>query len=146
MDHVGEFVDDDVVYALFRGLDEVNVKGDDAAASAVAPLAFHASQLHLFGFEVHDDREVVQTLLQVALRLFFVEAVIVRVYLLFSAVFALVFKVSELRVVLQGVGLAKVEDLFAFYKPRLLCDLLKSLIDPRLFFIDELEDSSFTDL
>ena len=50
MDHVGEFVDDDVVYALSWCLDEMDVEGDDAVASAVAPLASHASESHLFWF------------------------------------------------------------------------------------------------
>ncbi len=53
MDHVGEFVDNDVVNALFWCLHKVDVKGDDPVASAVSPLAFHASEFHLFGLKAH---------------------------------------------------------------------------------------------
>ena len=48
VDHVGEFVDDNVVYALFGGLHKMDVEGDDTVASTVAPLAFHTSEFHLF--------------------------------------------------------------------------------------------------
>lgn len=146
VDHVGEFMDDDVVDALFWGLYEMDVEGDDAAGAAVAPLAFHTAQSHGFGFESHDDRVVVQTLLQVALRLLFVEVVVVGSDFLFGAVLALCFERGKVRVVLQRVGLTEVEDLFTEGQSRFLGHLLKGFGDPRLFFVDELEDPFLADL
>jgi len=146
VDHVGEFVDDDVVDALLGYLYELGVEGDDTAAAAVAPLASHASELHLFGAETHKHREVLQTLFQIDLGLFFVEVVIVSLLLLFGERLYTLLEHCKARMITQRIDLAKVEDLFTFDKTGLGLYFLQGVGDPALFLVYEFKEASLRDL